>query len=338
MSRSGCLSSSRRSLGGSAALFLVLAVALAPAALAQTGAPTPLRLDGTQSAPTSTASPAAPLGSAAEGRAVAILQNRIIALEEELRRLTGRVEEAEFRERQTRQRLDQLVADLDRRLAVLEQPGGPTTGADAASIATDPGPSSLEAEAAAPAPGSESAAATPSAPASDVQPDSAARDGYVLGTIPRDALLGIPQPSGEGTTATPPAAALQGDAATRFNAAMALLQTGDYAAAQAAFDRWVADFPDAPQTPDAAYWIGEAQLAQGDLPNAAATFARNYRTFGAEAPRASDNLLKLGTALAAMGDTARACQTFDEIQRRYASNGAASLRQALERERSAAGC
>jgi tol-pal system protein YbgF len=320
-----------------AASLLVLGIALGPAALAQTGAPTPLRLDGTQPAPASTPSPAAPLGSAAEGRAVAILQNRIIALEEELRRLTGRVEEAEFRERQTRQRVDQLVADLDRRLAVLEQPGGPAPGADAASVATAPESPAVDAEPVAPASSSGSAAVTSSAAAPDVEPDSAARDGYVLGTIPRDALLGIPQPSEEGATATAPAAALQGNAASRFNAAMALLQTGDYAAAQAAFGRWVADFPDAPQTPDAAYWIGEAQLAQGDLPDAAATFAGNYRTFGADAPRASDNLLKLGTALAAMGDTARACQTFDEIQRRYA-NGAASLRQALERERSAAGC
>jgi tol-pal system protein YbgF len=195
---------------------------------------------------------------------------------------------------------------------------------------------SVDAEPVAPVASSGSTAA-PSGSAAEVEPDSAARDGYVLGTIPRDALLGIPQPSDEGATVPPPAAALQGDAATRFNAAMALLQTGDYAAAQAAFDRWVVDFPDAPQTPDAAYWIGEAQLAQGDLPNAAATFAGNYRTFGAEAPRAADNLLKLGTALAAMGDTTRACQTFDEIQRRHA-DGAANLRQALERERSAAGC
>ena len=318
--------------------LLVLVITLGPAALAQTGAPTPLRLDGTQSAPASKPSPAAPLGSAAEGRAVAILQNRILTLEEELRRLTGRVEEAEYAERQTRQRLDQLVADLDRRLAVLEQPGGPAPGADAASTATDPGPPSLEAEAAAPASDSGSDATASREPPPDVAPDSAARDGYVLGTIPRDALLGIPEPSDDGASAAPPAAALQGNAATRFNAAMALLQTGDYAAAQAAFDRWRVDFPDEPQTPDAAYWIGEAQLAQGDLPNAAATFAGNYRTFGAEAPRAADNLLKLGTALAAMGDSARACQTFEEIQRRYADNGAPSLRQALERERSAAGC
>ena len=137
-------------------------MALGPEALAQTGAPTPLRLDGTQPAPATTPSPAAPLGSAAEGRAVAILQNRIIALEEELRRLTGRVEEAEFRERQTRQQLDQLVADLDRRLAVLEQPGGPTPGADAASIATDPGPPVVDAEPTAPAPSSSSAAAASS--------------------------------------------------------------------------------------------------------------------------------------------------------------------------------
>jgi tol-pal system protein YbgF len=170
-----------------------------------------------------------------------------------------------------------------------------------------------------------------------VEPDPAARDGFVLGTIPRDALLGIPEPRKDGPSGTAPAGALEGSASSRFNAALDLLQTGDYGAAEVAFDRWVADFPDDAQAPVAAFWLGEAQLAQGELADAAATFAGNYRTFGPEAPRAADNLLKLGTALAAMGDTSPACQTFAELDRRYRDAGSA-LRQALEREQRAAGC
>lgn len=314
--------------------ILLLAVAFGLDALAQSGAPTPLRLDNTQTRQAAGAA-ATSLGGATDAPAVALLQNRILVLEEELRRLTGRIEEAEFREQQTRQRIDQLVADLDRRLAVLEQPSATAPGAAALATGTDAG--SAPAESATSPSGSEATAASSTTSPPDVEPDPAAREGYVLGTIPRDAVLGIPAPDEAGRDVSAPAAALQGNASTRFNAAMALLQTGDYAAAEAAFGRWVADYPDAPQTAEASYWIGEAQLAQGALPDAAATFAGNYRTFGGEAPRAADNLLKLGTALAAMGDTERACQTFDEIQRRYA-NAAASLRQALERQRSAAGC
>jgi len=331
-----------------AGILLATAVAAVGPASAQTGAPTPLRLEAEQIerdlGPAQQA-----IGELPEGRQAALLLNRINAIEEQLRQLTGRVEEAEFRDRQTQARIDQLVADLDRRLASLEDrpvTGRPETGELATETmlgAADPGGE-------APATGSvagdgslpevmtaETSEAPAPRPSPSVEPDPAARDGFVLGTIPRDALLGLPQPSREGPTGTAPAAALQGNAANRFGAALNLLQNGDYSAAEAAFDRWVTDFPDDPQAPVASFWLGETQLAQGELANAAATFAANYRTFGPEAPRAADNLLKLGTALAAMGDTSRACQTFTEMDRRYRDVGS-GLRQALERERRAAGC
>ena len=315
---------------------------------AQTGAPTPLRLE-TEQLERDLGTAQQSLAELPEGRQAAFLQNRITAIEEQLRGLTGRVEEAEFRDRQTQLRIDQLVADLDRRLASLEDAttAGPATGdplesgalgatgqtvspAEATGDGAGEGamPEVMTAEPGQPQTGS---------PGATIEPDPAARDGFVLGTIPRDALLGIPTPSTDGPTGTAPAAALQGNSASRFNAALNLLQTGDYNAAVVAFDRWVGDFPDDPQAPVASFWLGEAQLANGDLANAAATFAANYRTFGAEAPRAADNLLKLGTALAAMGDTTRACQTFDEMDRRYRDAGS-GLRQALERERRVAGC
>ncbi len=306
-----------------AALVVAAPLAVPPVA-AQTGAPTPLRIE-TRELERQVGTAEEALGGMPEGRAAAVLQNRLLTIEEELRRLTGRVEEAEFREQQTRERIDRLVADLDRRLASLEQrppaAGEPSTGAIPA----------------APSDGALAAADGPGELPGEGPGDPGAREGATLGTIPRDALLGIPAPSGDGPAGTAPAEALQGGAAARFSAALDLLQTGDYGAAEAAFGRWVADFPDDPQLPVASYWLGESQLAQSDYANAAATFAANYRTFGAEAPRAADNLLKLGTALAALGDTERACQTFTEMDRRY-RDVSSGLRQALQRERAAAGC
>lgn len=314
--------SGRFSRHAAAALFLALGMTPAAGAAqtaGQAGAPTPLRIE-TPSTPPGAATGGAveSLAGLPEGRAVAILQNRIAALEEELRRLLGRVEEAEFRERQTVERIDRLVADVDRRLAALEQREAAAGG---------------EAE----ADGQRQAAQAELPAVPEIAADPAARDGYVLGTIPRDALLGLPQPNTDGPAGTAPAAALQGTATSRFTAALELLQNGDFDAAEAAFTRWVADFPEDPQAPVASYWIGEAQLARGDHATAAATFAANYRTFGDAAPRAADNLLKLGAALAAMGDSSRACQTFAEMDRRY-PGAATALRQALEREQRAAGC
>ncbi len=281
---------------------------------------------------------AAPVSGTVDGRAVAVMQNRIAALEEEVRRLTGRLEEAEFQDQRTRQRIDDLVADLDRRLMALDQvavaqaaPAGEAAAAGAGDGAAV-GPALV-------APGATGgdAATGDDVAAADVAPDPAARDGYVLGSIPRDALLGLPQPDTEGPSGTAPRAALEGSAGERFTASLGLLQTGDWGAAEVAFDRWLADFPDDPQAPVAAYWLGESQLAREDFATAAATFAGNYRTYGDQAPRAPDNLLKLGTALAAMGDQERACKTFIEMERRY-PNASAPLLQARERESRAAGC
>jgi tol-pal system protein YbgF len=308
-----------------AATALLLASLPAPAVLAQTGAPTPLRIE-TREVQRDLGEAQQALGELPEGRATAILQNRITAIEEQLRHLTGRIEEAEFHEQQTRERIDRLVADLDRRLAAIETESRVPTEGEAGDALPE-----------SPAEATGAAAATPPEGEAEVAPDAAAREGRVLGTIPRDALLGIPAPSGDGPAGTAPAAALEGSAAARFGAALDLLQDGDYAAAEVAFDRWIADFPVDAQAPVASYWLGEAQLAQADHANAAATFAANYRTFGADAPRAADNLLKLGTALAAMGDSSRACQTFDEMARRYPAMSP-GLRQALDRERRAAGC
>ena len=46
---------------------------------------------------------------------------RLLQLEEELRRLTGRIEQLEFGQRNLESRIDQLIQDLDVRLSALEQ-------------------------------------------------------------------------------------------------------------------------------------------------------------------------------------------------------------------------
>ena len=62
---------------------------------------------------------------------------RLGQLEEELRRLTGRIEQLEFGQRSVESRIDQLIQDLDVRLGALEQgtaapgQGEPGPGADA---------------------------------------------------------------------------------------------------------------------------------------------------------------------------------------------------------------
>ncbi len=247
---------------------------------------------------------------------------RLQRLEEELRRLTGRLEELEYRQRR-----------LERALTAAPSTP-PTAGAGEAEgragVAGDasPAPRAVAEPLAAPGRGEGPAAPLP-------EPDAAARRGYVLGTLPADALREPPASPAEGAAAaTAPAGASPEE---RYEAALALLESGDFDAAEKAFSRFLEDFPDHPKAASAAFWLGETFFFRQDYATAASVYARNYRTYGPEAPRAPDTLLKLGMALAAIGDRERACQTFAELERRY-PRAPAPVRQALERERTAVGC
>ncbi|HFD15923.1 MAG TPA: tol-pal system protein YbgF [Rhodospirillales bacterium] len=252
---------------------------------------------------------------------------RLQRLEEELRRLTGRLEELEYRQR----RLEQATAAGASGTAGASAPPAPV--ADAAT----PGEAPSEAPAAAPKEaGRPAAAAAPTerveAPAAPLpEPDAAAKKGYVLGTLPADALRERPAAAGES------GASAGASPEERYEAALALLEAGNFDAAEKAFSRFLEDFPDHPKAASAAFWLGETFFFRQDYATAASVYARNYRTYGPEAPRAPDTLLKLGMALAAIGDRERACQTFAELERRY-PRAPAPVRQALERERTAVGC
>ena len=75
--------------------------------------------------------------------------------------------------------------------------------------------------------------------------------------------------------------------------------------------------PEGPAGANAAYWLGETYYVSKDYPNAAAVFARNYRTYGADSHKSPDNLLKLGMSLAALGQKDKACVAFAELTKRH---------------------
>src|SRR5688500_16459538 len=70
----------------------------------------------------------------AGARRIADLEARILALEEQIRGLVGRVEDAEFRSRETSQRLERLLADVDARLQGIEP--GPASAAETGGTGT----------------------------------------------------------------------------------------------------------------------------------------------------------------------------------------------------------
>lgn len=292
---------------------------------------------------------------------MASFETRLQQLEEELRALTGRVEELEYRNRELERQLEALRAAATLPAAAVG--GGPAAPVPSAAVpATPPVPSAAapapapvappSAVAAAPAPATPAGSRTAPAPA--VESDPAARRGWVLGTIPADVLRGAQGgvagvPAGAGQTATRPSApplaaddprlraALEGPADSRYRAALDLLESGEFAAAEQAFSKFLEDFPNDPRAPTAAFWLGESHFFRQDYATAATVYARNYRQYGPGAPRAAETLLKLGMSLAALGERERACQTFAELEKRH-PDAPAPVRQMLQRERTAAGC
>jgi tol-pal system protein YbgF len=287
---------------------------------------------------------------------VAALELRLSRLEEELRGMTGRLEELEFAQRRSDERLDKLIVDLDARLARLEGSAAPATAStgaaranplavDEAEPALPPALPDADAEPprhaarqtpmAEPPPAVGTTARRPGAPLPEEDP--AARQGYVLGTLPRDAIMGGGAGAQQQAAIPGPTRNVPNTPKARYDDAIALLQGGDFLTARREFSSFVEDYPNDMLTPSAAYWLAETHYVTRDYQTAAALFARNYQTYGPQATKAPDNLLKMAMALAQLGQSAEACQAFSELEGRH-PNAPAPIKQAALRGKTQAGC
>jgi tol-pal system protein YbgF len=253
---------------------------------------------------------------------------RLGQLEEELRRLTGRVEQVEFGQRTLESRIDQLVQDLDVRLNALEQ------GRAAPGTAGSEGQQSGAAESRPGEGGSSAPAASADAgPAEAADQQDPASEG-TLGQVPESALLGLPRP--DPAAATPPESTGL-PAQRQYDSAMELLRAGDYTSAERGLELFLDLNPDHPLASNAAYWLAETFYVRKNYAAAASGFARNYRTYGKSAPKASDNLLKLGMSLFGLGEAEKACLSYAELAKEF-PNAPTHIEQAVSRERARADC
>jgi TolA-binding protein len=172
-------------------------------------------------------------GGAPQGELVSRLLERVTTLEEEVRRLRGRVDEQEFRNQQQTQQIEKLQGDIDFRLQQLEGGGG------RAPAAPRPAPAAAPPPIAAP-PAAASAAAAPRPPERAIADGQAAlgrRDYATAEAAAREALAA----RGGGTRATD-AGLLLGDA---------LAGKRDFAGAALAYDDAFRRNRTGPRAPDA---------------------------------------------------------------------------------------
>ena len=266
---------------------------------------------------------------------------RLAQIERQMRDLTGRLEQSQFRVRQLTERLDRALTDIEYRLTVLEggeppEPGViPYATSDSAPLPAAESPTQLAAGGAAGAAGTAGAAG---AAGSDLTVAPAPGALTELELTAEPALEAAPAAETAQVAAVSPTAVELpvGDAATQYDYAYGLLAQGDYDRAEQALVMFADANPDHPLTSNARYWLGETFYVRGRYDDAAIAFAQGYQSFP-DGAKAVDSLLKLGMALAAAGNRDDACLTLNQLDVEF-PNAPTGIKRRATQERSRLQC
>lgn len=232
------------------------------------------------------------------GASAANLQARVVELEDQVRDLNGRLEEANHRADTLERNLEAYKQDVDLRFRDLGAGG-------AASAAT--GGDSGEAQAS-------------TAPAEGT-----------LGTTPASGSAGGATAGGSAPSVLP-----NGTPETQYDFAIDLMKRGQYDKARRAFEEFLQLHPKHALAGNAQYWLGETFYAQNDYKRAGDAFLTGYTTY-ASSSKAPDSLLKLGMSLAALDNKDAACTVWGELGSKFPQASPSVVARAkLERQK--AGC
>jgi tol-pal system protein YbgF len=265
----------------------------------------------------STSGAPVPMTQADPGSAVTV-ELRMDQLENQMRSLTGSLEEVTFNIDQLKQRLDKLVSDIDLRLTALEHPGEeakPAAGGNLASAAAGPRPGEK-----------------PSSPPGAGSPGTAPSRSGVL-TAPDSA---VPAPSSAAANPATGGPLPSGTPQEQYNYAFGLLRQADYPAAETALRSFVQRYPNDPLAGNAQYWLGETFYVRKDYSNAAATFAEGYKKYP-QSGKGADNLLKLGMSLGNLGQKKEACLSLNQLGHDFPS-ASANIKERVTQEKQHLGC
>jgi tol-pal system protein YbgF len=228
---------------------------------------------------------------------------RFDQLSDQMREMTGRIEDLQHTVDVLRQRLDKMQTDYDARLQALEQANGGGAG-------RNPPPTAMNNQ----------------APVLTPPP-------------PRNRNAGTPPLSNQTATAgQPPADAgtlPNGSPQHQYDYAFGLLRDANYPAAERALRDFVHRYPDNRLASNAQYWLGETYYVRRNFQAAAAAFAEGYQRYP-KGPKAADDLLKLGSSLSMLGRRADACRSFAQLDREFPIAPANRKAQEAEEKRKAA--
>ncbi|MCB4770963.1 tol-pal system protein YbgF [Ancylobacter sp. Lp-2] len=247
---------------------------------------------------------------------------RIDRIENQLRQMTGMIEQLQYRNQQLETQVKHLQEQLDMRMGggaparapSAEPPAGPAAQPGRRSDAFDPSQQS----------------AAPGAPRPLGAGPSPAAGG--AGAAPMDLGTLSGAVAGGGATTLPPTNSPK----DLYDLGVGYMQRQDYALASQTFKSFVQQYPNDRLLPDVYFGLGESDYSRQAYKEA----AQSYLKVSADYPnavKAPDALLRLGQSLAAIGEKDAACATLNAVNNKY-PRASASIKQGVEREQKRAGC
>ncbi len=275
--------------------------------------------------------------SVGQGGSVAVtLQVRMDRLEQQMRDLTGRVEDMTNDVDQLRRRLEQVNSDIDVRLS---QGGGPAAPGAATAAGGPPLGDAVPAYRR-PRPPEGMPTADQSANFGTLTPPGIP-PGASTGPAPDRPYPGstgsLGQAASAGSLRSPGNGTLpSASASSQYNAAFGLLRRADYPAAEDALRSFIEQYPTSPLAGNAQYWLGESFYVRGRYADAAAAFAEGYKRYP-RGPKAADGLLKLGMSLARTNQKHNACIALMQLDHQFPHPGSA-IKDRSAQEKKRLGC
>jgi len=111
-----------------------------------------------------------------------------------------------------------------------------------------------------------------------------------------------------------------------YEAAFDLIKAKDFDKASQAFAAFLRKYPNSQYAGNAQYWLGEVNLAQGDLQGAGQSFARVSQAYPSHA-KVPDSLFKLADVEQRLGNTQKAKGILQQVIAQYPGSSAAQLAQ-----------
>lgn len=254
-------------------------------------------------------------------------ETRLSSVEDQLRALTGKVEQLDFAVRRLDQSVTRMQSDTDQRLKVLESLPPPQPAPNVIpSPAPTPTPPASTAETET---GSTTATGQPANPESSVRGTLGAirlQDGRVVGGAVSPRQPPLPEtPEGYGLNPQ-----------EQYDRAFTLLRQANYDEAERAFKSFIDKNPNDKLIDNAKYWYAETFYVRAKFSDAAVAFADAYQqnTKGSKAP---DSLLKLSMSLSGLDKVQDACTTLNELRRNY-PQAPATIKTRADQERARLKC